>query len=235
MKLVATRTWISLIAALFIHSAAFVQASLAAEWTDYRNERFGFSLQYPADVFAVERATETGDGQVFAARDGDARLLVGALINEPGDSPASYLDYLARHSYSQYQIGYRRLARSWLVLSGEGNGRVFYEKAMFSCAGRLISSFAMLYPKEQSHVFDRIVERIEKTFRPARDCERAGLPSIRSDPPPARSRHPKQVGAQRSALADRIARARGNNVIVVLRRTTPPYDQKVVRGYASRP
>lgn len=234
MRLVATRTWTLLIGALFVHSGALVQASPAAEWIEYRNERFGFSLQYPADVFAVERATESGDGQVFAANDADARLLVGALVNESGDTPATYQDYIARHNYSQYQIGYRRLGRTWLVLSGEGNGRVFYEKAMFSCAGRLINSFAILYPKDQSHVFDRIVERIEKTFRPGRDCERAGLPPLRSNRPKALPRFAKHVDGQRSALADRIARARGNNVLVVLRRTTPPYDQKVVRGYASR-
>jgi hypothetical protein len=34
-----------------------------------------------------------------------------------------------------------------------------------------------------------------------------------------------------SAVADRIARERGRDVIVTLRRTRPPYDRKVVRGY----
>ena len=41
-----------------------------------------------------------------------------------------------------------------------------YEKAMFSCGGGLISSFAMTYPVEQRSLYDRIVERIEHTFRP---------------------------------------------------------------------
>jgi hypothetical protein len=36
-----------------------------------------------------------------------------------------------------------------------------------------------------------------------------------------------------SALADRIARERGRDVIVTLRRTRPPYDRKVVRGYVN--
>jgi hypothetical protein len=43
------------------------------------------------------------------------------------------------------------------------------------------------------------------------------------------------LGNERSALVDRIARARGHDVLVVLRRKTPPYDQIVVRGYASQP
>jgi hypothetical protein len=35
-------------------------------------------------------------------------------------------------------------------------------------------------------------------------------------------------------MSDRIARQRGHDVIVVLRRSSPPYDYKILRGYASR-
>ena len=69
-------------------------------WTDYRNERFGFSLRYPGDLFQPEKASEAGDGQVFISRDGAARLLVGALQNHAGQSPAAYQDYIARESYA---------------------------------------------------------------------------------------------------------------------------------------
>ena len=130
-------------------------------WTDYRNERFGFSLRYPADVFEPEKASEAGDGQVFVSRDGNARLLVGALSNDSGQSPAAYQDYIARQSYAGYRIDYRRLSGSWFVLSGEGNGKIFNEKVMFSCAGRLINSFAMIYPTNLRATFDPIVEGME--------------------------------------------------------------------------
>ena len=82
-------------------------------------------------------------------------------LNDSGYTAATYQDYIARHSYGQYQIGYRRLGKTWFVLSGEGNGRIFYEKVMFTCAGRLINSFAMIYPFDQRHLFDPVVERIE--------------------------------------------------------------------------
>ena len=150
-------------------------ASAAQDWSEYRNERYGFNLQYPADIFVSGRATEAGDGRVFVAADGGARLLVGALANESGYTPATYQDYIARHSYADYKVDYRRLAATWFVLSGEGSGKIFYEKVMFTCGGRLINSFAMIYPAAQRQILDPIVERIEDTFRPARDCERAGL------------------------------------------------------------
>ena len=59
-------------------------AAAAQDWRQYRNERYGFTLQYPADLLVTERAAEAGDGQVFASSDDEARLLVGALPNEFG-------------------------------------------------------------------------------------------------------------------------------------------------------
>jgi hypothetical protein len=160
-------------ASLLALSGILAEATAAPgwDWAEYRNERYGFSLQYPADIFVVERTAEAGDGQVLIAGEADARLLVGALPNEVGHTVASYQAHIARQSYRDYQIGYQRLGGSWSVLSGEGNGRVFYEKVMFTCAGRLINSFALIYPLERRHVFDPIVERIENTFRPGRACD----------------------------------------------------------------
>jgi hypothetical protein len=207
------------------------------EWVTYRNERYGFSLRYPADIFEVERTSDAADGQVFVSRESDARLLVGVLPNTNRQSPASYQDQIARQSYGDFAITFRRVSGSWFVLSGEGNGKTFYEKVIFSCNGRVINSFAMIYPSERGEVFDRVVEGIEKSFRPGTDCGR----DVGSATP---QRHSSHQGAERSAtynrrdrhsaLADRIARSRGKDVVVVLRRRGPPYDYKVVRGYAQR-
>ena len=59
---------------------AQAQPGDSRDWATYRNDRFGLFLRYPADVLYPERASEAGDGQVFVSRDGDARLLVGALL-----------------------------------------------------------------------------------------------------------------------------------------------------------
>src|SRR5262245_37653400 len=93
------------------------------DWTFLRNDRFGFSLHYPADIFEAERASQAGDGQVFVSREGDARLLVGALPNVDRMSPGAYQEHIARQSYADYAVTYRRLSGNWFALSGEGNGK----------------------------------------------------------------------------------------------------------------
>ena len=216
-----------LFAALTTGQSYARQGNDGLSWTTYRNERYGFNLQYPADIFAIERSSEAGDGAVFATADGQAKLLVGALANEPRQSVTTYQDYVQRNSYAGFAIDYRPLGTNWFVLSGDGNGQTVYEKVMFSCDGRLINSFALIYPTADKRRFDAIVEGIQATFRPARNCE--GLPGR-----PASRREAQLPRGPRSAFADRIARQRGHDVIVVLRRTTPPYDRRVVRGYVSR-
>ena len=216
-----------LFAALTAGQSAAREGDAGLGWTAYRNERYGFSLQYPADIFSVERTSEAGDGAVFATADGQAKLLVGALPNEARQSAASYQEYVQRNSYSGFAIDYRPLGTNWFVLSGDGNGQTVYEKVMFSCEGRLINSFALIYPTADKRRFDAIVEGIQATFRPGPNCE--GLPGRSTG-----RREARLPRGPRSAFADRIARQRGHDVIVVLRRTTPPYDRRVVRGYVSR-
>jgi hypothetical protein len=230
-----TRT-VGLLAIAATISLAAVQpahAALGEDWTEYRNDRFGLNVLYPADVFTPDRAAEAGDGQLFRSEVGGGRLLVGALINDSGFSPASYQSYIARKSYGQYKIDYRPVGQNWFALSGEGNGRIFYEKVIFSCGGRLINSFALLYSTDNRVEFDRIVERMEKSFRPGQNCEQAGV-----QPPASRATRPiasYSRAYERSELADRIARARGHDVLVVLRRTGWPHDYKIVRGSVARP
>lgn len=208
--------------------AQLAYAVLGDDWREYRNDRFGLNLLYPADVFKPVRAAEAGDGQLFQS-EGGARLLVGALVNDSGFSPAGYQNYIAQKSYSQYRIDYRPLGQNWFVLSGEADGRIFYEKVMFSCGGRLINSFALLYSTEERGKFDVILQRMEKSFRPGQNCQEASLQA--THPPrtdPGAARYPGSYA--RSAVADRIARARGHDALVVLRRSSPPYDYKIVRG-----
>ena len=108
-------------------------------------------------------------------------------------------EQIARESYSDYHVTYRRVSGSWFALSGEGNGKTFYEKVIFSCNGRLINSFAMIYPTTQSGLFDRVVEGIEKAFRAGTaTCTDVGVAPIPSALQPA-------VRGPYAALADSIA------------------------------
>ena len=147
-------------------------ARAALEWVPYVNARFGFSLRYPANIFEPERRSGAGDGQVFAGIRGRGRLLVGALENSDGQTVDSYMNMIRQESYAEYKVDYAPRGATWFVLSGQNDRDVFYEKVIFSCSGRIINSFALIYPIQSKREFDPVVEGIEKTFRPGQDCGR---------------------------------------------------------------
>jgi hypothetical protein len=145
------------------------------DWKDYRNERFGFVMRYPAAVFTRQRSSGSADGDLFETEDGKARLLVGALPNRDRFTPGSYQEFIAQQSYPGLNVDYAPVRATWTVLSGTIEETMIYEKAMFSCGGNLISTFAMTYPVAERQFYDRVVEAIEKTFRPGRHgCDQFG-------------------------------------------------------------
>ena len=145
----------------------------ALEWSEYRNERFGLLMRYPADVFSEQGTSQARDGDLFATTDQSARLLVGAFENVDNYSPATYQRYIAQESYPGLRVDYAPVGGSWMVLSGTRGDTMIYEKAMFSCGGRIINSFALAYPVTARRFYDPIVEAIEDSFHPgAETCDR---------------------------------------------------------------
>jgi hypothetical protein len=104
-------------------------------WLGAASQRkYGLSLEYPGDIFKLERTAEAGDGHAFVSEDGKARLLVGALENTSGFTTAAYQDHIAQQSYGSFKVTDRPIGKSWFALSGENNEEIFYEKVIFSCS-----------------------------------------------------------------------------------------------------
>jgi len=157
-----------LIASLLTASVGFfATASLAqdrAELAVYRNDRHGFSLSYPATRFvALPAASE--DGRIFVSQDGNARLLTGALPNIDGKSLRAYRDFVLNESYPGAVVDYAPVRDNWFVVSGTRNGTIFYQRVNFACSGRVIKSWALLYPEAERGLYDRIVEQVARSFR----------------------------------------------------------------------
>ncbi|HPG89408.1 MAG TPA: hypothetical protein PLD46_07115 [Hyphomicrobium sp.] len=136
------------------------------EWETVRNERHGFAIAYPRDVFEQKSPPTTDEGRVLVSKDGKAKLLVGAFENADNDSLEVYRKYLLDEHYAGAEIDYAPVKRRWFVLSGTQNGQAFYERVSFTCGGKLINSWAMLYPASESKTYDRVVEAVARTYMP---------------------------------------------------------------------
>lgn len=145
------------------------------EWTTVKNERRGFAIAYPTQVFEQKTAPTSEDGRVLVSKDGNAKLLVGAFENDQGNSLGEYRQFLLDEQYAGATIDYAPVRKTWFVLSGTQNGQIFYQRVTFTCGGKLINSWAMLYPESERTKYDAVLEAVARTFTPGAgrtgDCD----------------------------------------------------------------
>jgi hypothetical protein len=159
----------------------------AAEWTDYRNEKFGYSLLYPADIFAPAPAQSTQSarlpdhadegGRSFRSHDGRARLVVLATPNSDF-TPEEYRETILKEFKGYDRVTYGPKGKTWFVLSGFRDNDIYYQKVMFSCANKIINALSISFPAAEKPLYAPLVERMEDNFKPG--CP-AGEKSSRSN------------------------------------------------------
>lgn len=137
-----------------------------SDWETVTNERHGFAIAYPRGVFEQRTPPTTDQGRVLESKDGRAKLLVGAFENSDNDTLEQYRKFLIDEHYSGADIDYAPIRRRWFVLSGTHNGQSFYQRVSFTCGGKLITSWAMLYPASEGKIYDRVVEAVARTYSP---------------------------------------------------------------------
>lgn len=140
-----------------------------ARWNDWgtiQSERYGFSIAYPKKIFAPDEAGQREEGQVLVSRDGNARLIVGTFENEGDATLLDYRKQLLEENYSGAELDYAPIKDRWFIISGTRDGLHFYERVSFTCGGKLINSWAMLYPAAEKKFYDRVVEAISRTYTP---------------------------------------------------------------------
>jgi hypothetical protein len=136
------------------------------DWATLKNERHGFAIAYPVDVFEQKSEPTTDEGRVLLSKDGKAKLLVGAFENADDKTLEDYRQFLLDEQYAGADIDYDVIKQRWFVLSGTHNGEIFYQRVSFTCGGQLINSWAMIYPEAERKTYDRVLEAVARTYLP---------------------------------------------------------------------
>ena len=132
-------------------------------WERYVNERFGTSLEFPADIFTPAEAPANGDGRRMQSE--DATLEIYTWHNADGETAASLKRRLVG-TEGYENVTYSPSGASWLVISGYRGDNIFYEKYFFQ--NDMVSGFGMEFPKAAKPRYAPIVERVEDSFRAGR-------------------------------------------------------------------
>jgi curved DNA-binding protein CbpA len=139
-------------------------SKIDGDWASYRDARFGFSLQYPFEVFLPD-PEPSSEGKNFVSRDGHARLLISAAINAQGLTPAEHRRSLIQGAYKSATFDYTPQRGTWFVLSGTLGSDMFYHRVTFACDGQAFHGWKLVYPLSERAIYDRIVEEVHRRYR----------------------------------------------------------------------
>lgn len=138
-------------------------AGLAAAWSHYANDRYGYAIDIPPG-FSEVAESGNNDGGVSTSPDGRTELRVwGAYLLD-----RSFAEEIAwrveQDKADGWQVSYdRRLARaaSW---SGSRGERIFYRRSVMGCDGAAYY-FNLEYDRDALKANDAIVRHLVKSLR----------------------------------------------------------------------
>jgi hypothetical protein len=108
------------VVAAFALLASVVVAS-AADWTEYRNTRFGFVVDVPPG-FSGGALIDKTSGQTFTSADSSQTLTVGGGSVQPGSFNTQWEKTQAAYSEGGWALTYKPVAPNWTVFTGQRDG-----------------------------------------------------------------------------------------------------------------
>lgn len=135
--------------------------SRADEYGCYVNHRYAYALAWPKRLLRPMGESDAGDGQVFASPDGRAELRCWGSFNE---SPQQTIPEALAQALDQpgRQVTYRHADKSFFVLSGYTDGRIFYRRSIL--AHGVLATFELTYEKSLKELFDPVIRDISTGF-----------------------------------------------------------------------
>lgn len=132
----------------------------ALAYDTYRNDRFGFSVDYPYDLLQPDEAVGDGHGQSFSSPDGSATLLVYG--SGDGEAAALREEYEAELARPDVRVSYRVIRPRWFVVSGYEGPYIFYQRTHQTADG--LRTFRLRHRAADKDYFDAVVERLSRSF-----------------------------------------------------------------------
>ncbi|HEY2707660.1 MAG TPA: hypothetical protein VGI95_06360 [Caulobacteraceae bacterium] len=146
-----------------------VAACLAAAATPalaqgrYLNERYGYSIAYPADL-KPQPESANGDGRAFRSADGKVEALVWASYNAL-DQTVQQLDDQTKADCTG-KPAYNRIAPTFYAISCVAGANILYEKALMH--KDTLTTFRITYPAQDYARWDAVTTRMSGSLEAAR-------------------------------------------------------------------
>lgn len=139
----------------------------------YSNSRYNYQIEYPKDILFEQREASNIDGSFFKTKQGIEKLRVYGSSNIENETTneigidIKYDEELLNYSQNRSTITYKKLGKSFFVISGYENGEIFYLKVIETkdYGGYDAFAYAILkYNENEKDFYNKVSEYIFKSF-----------------------------------------------------------------------
>lgn len=148
-----------------------VAVSPDIKYETYCNGKFGFCVDYPVGILYPQGESGSGDGQIFKSKDAENTLRVYRDFRDNIDPDTTYNIETAYNEDSRGNIPdkpkrvitYKKLEKSFFVVSGYNNGKIFYQKTIMS--NNQLATCIIEYREVDKKMFNVFSEKIFNSFK----------------------------------------------------------------------
>jgi hypothetical protein len=146
--------------AVLLLLAMTIAAAAGADLTTYTNQRYGYSIRYPASLLKPVKNTDDGAGQAFAAISGDAAFRVAArpLAGRSPQELADEAQQICPGAKPYYRVAKQGLA----AVSCRTGDHIVYQKSLLRDGMEI--RVRGEYPARERQVWDGVVTSIARSM-----------------------------------------------------------------------
>jgi hypothetical protein len=147
---------------LVLSCCTIAAAQKTITYDSYCNARFEYCVSYPTGILIPEPVAGNGDGRRFWTKDQEVKMMVYGR-NNALDQKLAELYAMESTDKAEHAVSYKLKKKSWFVVSGIENDKVFYQKTILRNDQFL--TFRIEYPRNQRKLFDPITAKIAASFK----------------------------------------------------------------------
>lgn len=133
------------------------------DYQTYHNERFDYSISYPANYLVMEPPPANGDGRNFVSKDRRVEMVVYGHHNALEESLDEIYEAEFQGEKAKREITYKVLKKKWFVISGYDGQKVFYQKTFLK--DDVIKTFHIEADRALQPLVQPMTEKIARSFK----------------------------------------------------------------------
>lgn len=143
----------------------------ATTYNSYCNAIYNYCIDYPDWLLIPQNESQNGDGRIFTDKSGHEILRVyGIRMLDPEGGDHQLQDQFAKDigdavsgsAGNKLEVTYKKLGKTFYVISGYKGGKVYYQKMIETKEG--FANMILQYSVNDSIVFNKVVGAVARSF-----------------------------------------------------------------------